>query len=98
METLQIILTISLLVTSLALTCVLIYLVLTLKEAKETIREAKEILKTARKVTSSVAFPITTVMGVIGGLSKGLKAVRSISSIFDNEEYDEDEDEGYEED
>ncbi len=90
METLQTILIFSLIILSISFTAVLIYFLFILKEVKGSVEEAKEILKTGRKLTSSVITPVTAIMGILGGLSKGLKTVRSISDIFGGEdEYEE---------
>lgn len=89
METLQIILIISLIVVCVAAATVLIYFLFILKDVKETVKEMKEISKTGRKITSSIIAPISTVMGLAGGLTKGIGAIRSITDLFNNEEEDE---------
>lgn len=91
MEILQAILIISLIFLCVTLTSVSIYSVFVLKDLKETLEEAKLILKTGRKITFSVIAPLTAAMGLIGSLTKGIKAVRSISGIFDEEDEEDDE-------
>ncbi|NMB91740.1 hypothetical protein GYA37_02745 [candidate division WWE3 bacterium] len=92
METLQIILTISLIVFIVSLTAVSLYLIFVLKDIKETAENVKEISKIGKKITSSLAIPMTTVMGIAGGISKGLKTIRSIVGAFEDEDdYDEEE-------
>ncbi len=92
METLQIILTISLIILCLSFTSVLIYLIFVLKDLRETIEEARDILKTGRKAASSVVMPLSTIMGVVGGISRGIKAVRSITDVFEEKKYKEEDD------
>lgn len=94
MEILQIILISSLIVLSLTFIGALIYLIIVLKDFRESVDEARTILRTIRKVSSSAIFPLTSVMGIVGGISKGLKAIKSISSVFEEDE----EDEEYEDD
>lgn len=89
METLQIILIISLTMVALAATAVLVYFIFILKEIRESIEEAKGIIENARKLTNTVVTPLTSIMGLIGGLSKGLNAIKSVADIFDAGEEDE---------
>jgi len=91
MEILQVILIISLILLCVTLTALSIYSFFVLKDLKDTLGDAKVIIKTGRRLTTSLIVPISAFMGIAGGLSKGLKAVKSISNIF------EDEDEGEEE-
>jgi hypothetical protein len=89
METLQILLTVSLILVALATTAVLIYFIFVLKEIKETIKETKGIIENGRKITTTVVTPLASIMGLIGGLSKGIDAIRSVTDIFNNGEEDE---------
>ena len=91
MEILQVILIISLILLCVTLTALSIYSFFVLKDLKNTLGDAKVIIKTGRRLTTSLIVPLSAFMGIAGGLSKGLKAVKSISNIF------EDEDEGEEE-
>lgn len=93
MEILQIILIISLIILIVSLTAVTLYSIFVLKDLKETLEDTKEIVKTGRKVTSSLVIPLTAIMGIAGSISKGLDAVKSITSAFQNEDdYDDEED------
>ncbi len=89
METLQIIQSISLIVLALAATASVIYFIFVLKEIRGTVEETKEILKNGRKLTTSVVTPLASVMGLIGGLTKGIDAIRSVTDIFNKDEEDE---------
>ena len=91
MEILQAILIISLIVLIVTLTAVSIYSVFVLKDLKDTIDDAKVIIKTGRRLTTSLIVPLSAFMGIAGGLTKGLKAVKSISSMFKDENEDEEE-------
>lgn len=86
METLQIILIISLVLVALSASAVLIYFIFILKEVRETLEEAKEIVSNGRKLTTTVITPIASIMGLLGGLSKGINAIRSVTDIFNDEE------------
>jgi len=88
METLQIILIISLVLVALSASAVLIYFIFILKEVRETLEEAKEIVTNGRKLTTTVVTPITSIMSLLGGLSKGINVVRSVTDIFDDGEED----------
>jgi hypothetical protein len=89
METLQILLTISLILVALAAAAVLIYFIFVLKEIRESIEETKGIIENARKLTTTVVTPVASIMSLIGGISKGLNAIRSVTDIFDSGEEDE---------
>ena len=89
METLQIILISSLILVALSASAVLIYLIFILKEVKETLEETKEIIKNGRKITTTVVTPLASMMGIIGGLTKGIDVIRSITDIFNGGEEDE---------
>lgn len=89
METLQIILLISLILVALSASAVLIYFIFILKEARETIEETKKIVRSGRKLTSTVIAPLTSIMGVVSNLSKGIDAIKSVTDIFDSREEDE---------
>jgi hypothetical protein len=92
MEILQIILIIALILLIISLTAVSLYSIFVLKDLKDVLQDAKVIIKTGKNITSSLVIPLTAVMGLAGGLSKGLKAVKSISSMFADEDgYDDEE-------
>ena len=88
METLQIILIISLVLVALSASAVLIYFIFILKEVRETLEEAKEIVTNGRKLTTTVVTPIASIMSLLGGLSKGINVVRSVTDIFNDGEED----------
>ena len=89
METLQIIQAVSLIVLTLTAVGAIIYFIFVLKEIRGTIEETKEILKNGRKLTTSVVTPVASIMGLVGGLTKGIDAIRSITDIFNKDEEDE---------
>lgn len=91
METLQIILIISLIIFVISLTAVSLYLVFVLKDLKEATANLKEIAKIGRKITSSLAMPMSAIIGIAGGISKGIKAVGSIVGSIEEDDYDEEE-------
>lgn len=86
METLQIILLSSLVLLTLSASAVFIYFIFVLREVKETIGETKEMIRNGRKITTSVIAPITSIMGLLGGVKKGLDTIRSVTDLFNNEE------------
>ncbi len=86
METLQIIQTLSIILVALSASAVFIYFIFVLKEVRETIEETKKIVENGRKLTTTVVAPLTSLMGLVGGLSKGIDAIRSITDIFNHEE------------
>lgn len=83
---LQTLLIIILIVLTINLVAVGIYLVLILKEFRETVRKANLVLDNVHDVTDAVANPITTVAGMISGLTQSVRAVKSISSLIDKKE------------
>jgi uncharacterized protein YoxC len=89
METLQIIQSVSLIILTLAAVAAITYLIFVLKEIRGTIEETKEILKNGRKLTTSVVTPAASIMGLLGGLTKGIEAIRSVTDLFSNNEEDE---------
>lgn len=89
METLQIIQAVSLIVLTLAATAAIIYFIFVLKEVRGTIEETREIIKNGRKLTTSVVAPLTSIMGLVGGLTKGIEAIRSVTDLFNKDEEDE---------
>ena len=89
METLQIIQAVSLIILTLSAVAAVIYFIFVLKEIRGTIEETKEILKNGRKLTTSVVTPIASIMGLVGGLTKGIDAIRSVTDIFNKDEEDE---------
>lgn len=66
-----------------------VYLILVLKEFRETIKKANLVLDNVHDVTNAVANPITTIAGIIAGVTNSVKAVKSISTLIDNSNYKE---------
>ena len=62
-----------------------IYVILVLKEFRQTVIKANSVLDNVHDVTDFVANPVTTIAGILAGVSKGVKTVKSISSLFDKE-------------
>jgi len=66
-----------------------VYVILVLKDFRETIKKANEVLDNVHQVTDVVANPITTIAGIIAGVTKGVRAVKEISSLIENKESEE---------
>ncbi len=66
-----------------------VYLILVLKEFRETIKKANLVLDNVHEVTDAVANPITTIAGIISGVTNSIKAVKSISTLIDNSKFKE---------
>jgi hypothetical protein len=86
MDILQITLLIALIVLTINLTIIGVYVFLVLKEFRETVIKANMVLDNVHDVTDAVSSPIATVAGVVGGLTQSIKAIKSISSLFEKEE------------
>lgn len=69
-----------------------IYVIMVLRDFRETIKKANEVLDNVHDVTDIVANPITSIAGIIAGVTKGVKAVKAISSLVSSKD-EEDEDE-----
>lgn len=63
-----------------------IYVILVLKDFRETIKKANSVLDNVHEVTNMVANPITSLAGVIAGVTQGVRAIKSISTLFDERE------------
>lgn len=59
-----------------------IYVILVLKEFRQTLKKANNVLENVHDVTNAVANPVSTLAGIITGISQSVKAVKSISSII----------------
>lgn len=59
-----------------------VYVILVLKEFRETLKKANLVLDNVHEVTDAVANPITTIAGLIAGVTNSVKAVKSISSLM----------------
>jgi hypothetical protein len=62
-----------------------IYVILVLKEFRVTIKKSNEVLDNVHSVTNTVANPITSLVGVVSGVMESFKAVRSITSLRDDD-------------
>ena len=67
-----------------------VYVILVLKDFRETIQKANSVLDNVHEVTDFVANPITSIAGIISGVTRGVKAVRAISSLIDDKDESED--------
>lgn len=66
-----------------------VYVILVLRDFRETVKKANSVLDNVHQVTDIVANPITTIAGIIAGVSKGVKAVKAISSLIDSKDEEE---------
>jgi hypothetical protein len=87
MDILQITLLIALIVLTINLTIIGVYVFLVLKEFRETVIKANMVMDDVHDVTDAVSTPIASIAGVVGGLTQSVRAVKSISSLFDKEDY-----------
>ena len=67
-----------------------IYVILVLKEFRETLKKANLVLDNVHEVTDAVATPVTTIAGMITGVTQSVNAVKSISSLFNGSKKKED--------
>jgi hypothetical protein len=63
-----------------------VYVIIVLKEFRVTIKKSNEVLDNVHTVTSTVVNPITSLVGVVSGVVEGFKAVKSITSLRDDNE------------
>ena len=82
----QIILIVILTILTINLIAVGVYVILVLRDFRETVKKANEVLDNVHQVTDIVANPITTIAGIIAGVTKGVRAVRAISSLVEKDE------------
>ncbi len=68
-----------------------IYVILVLKDFRETIHKANGVLDNVHNVTGLVGNPVTTIAGILAGVTKGVKAMREISSLIGSKNNEEDE-------
>lgn len=85
----QIILIVILAILTINLIAVGIYVILVLRDFRETVKKANEVLDNVHQVTDIVANPITTIAGIIAGVTKGVRAVKAISSLVEGKDEDE---------
>ena len=89
METLELILIITRILVYVAVVGVLIYIILILKEVREIVADAKDVVKVGRNITTSLASPVNSLVGLLSGVTKGINAIRSVTDLFDKGEEDE---------
>lgn len=59
------------------------YVVTVLKEFRETIKKSNTILDNVHSVTDTVSNPLTSIASLVSGLTQGIKAVKSITTLRD---------------
>ncbi len=77
----QILLVFILAILTIALVAVAFYVIAVLKELRNTIKKSNDVLDDVHAVTNSVSNPVNTIMGIVSGLSQGIKAVKSITTL-----------------
>lgn len=87
---LQIVLIFILALLTLNLMVVGFYVILVLKEFRETVKKSNAVLDNVHKVSDAVSNPITSLAGLVTGITEGVKAVKSITSLIDRGEEDKD--------
>lgn len=63
-----------------------IYLILVLREFRQTVKKANYVLDNVNGFTDALVNPITTIAGIISGVTESVKAVKQISSLMDSDE------------
>jgi hypothetical protein len=63
-----------------------VYIILVLREFRETVRKANYVLDNVNGFTDAIVNPITTIAGIISGVTESVKAVKQISSLMEKEE------------
>ena len=62
------------------------YIIFVLKEFRQTVKKANYVLDNVNGFTDAIANPITTIAGIISGVTESVRAVRKISSLMEKEE------------
>ena len=65
-----------------------VYIILVLKEFRQTLKKANYVLDNVNEFTDSFVNPISTIAGLISGVTESVKAVKQISSLMDRESDD----------
>ena len=91
MQTLEIILMITRILLYVVGVGVLVYFVLILKEVREIVEDAKDVVKIGRNITTSIASPVNSTISLLGGITKGVNAIRSVTDLFENKEEEDEE-------
>jgi len=60
-----------------------IYVILVLRDFRETVKKANNVLGDVNQITSVITNPITTIAGIVAGVTQSVKAVKSISGLVD---------------
>lgn len=63
-----------------------VYIILVLKEFRETVKKANYVLDNVNGFADAVANPISTIAGIISGVTESVKAVKQISSLIETNE------------
>jgi len=63
-----------------------IYVILVLREFRQTVKKANYVLDNVNGFTDAIINPISTLAGIISGVTESVKAVKQISSLMDKEE------------
>lgn len=58
-----------------------VYVIFVLKDFRLTIQKANSILDDAQQVTDSVKRPVSSIMSLVDGAVRGIKAAKSVKSI-----------------
>lgn len=66
-----------------------IYVILVLREFRETVKKANYVLDNVNGFTDAIVNPISTIAGIISGVTESVRAVKQISSLMDSSEKDE---------
>lgn len=67
-----------------------VYVVLVLKDLRHTLTRVNSVVNTIDNFTTSIANPMATVTSLVGAVTEGIRAVRSIRTLANYEEDDED--------
>ena len=89
METLELILIITRILVYIAAAGVLVYIALILKEIRKIVEDAKDVVKVGRDITTSIASPVNSIIGLLSGVTKGINAIKSVTDLFNKGEEDE---------
>jgi heme/copper-type cytochrome/quinol oxidase subunit 2 len=90
MEILQLVLIVTLILLCVTLTALAVYCIFVLKDVKESVEDVKEVSKTVRRLSNYIIAPAATIVSLLGGVTRGINAVKSISSILSEDEEEED--------
>ncbi len=66
-----------------------VYVIIVLRDFRETIHKANLVLDNVHNVTDTLANPVTSIAGILAGVTKGVRAVKAISSLVSSKDRDE---------